>query len=69
MFSINRGTSDSDLYVKKGSKLTTATFDCRPYLTGNDETCTFSNPAAADYYVMLQGYATFSGVTLVAHAP
>ena len=68
VFSITGGSGDADLYVKKGSKPTTATFDCRPYLTGNNETCTFSNPAAADYYVMLNGYATFSGVTLVGHA-
>jgi serine protease len=63
------GTGDVDLYVKKGSKPTTATYDCRPYINGNTETCTFSSPAASDYYVMLRGYATYSGVTLVAHYP
>ena len=63
------GTGDADLYVRKGSKPTTSTFDCRPYITRNSETCTFANPAAADYYVMVRGYATFTGVTLVGHDP
>ncbi len=66
---ISGGTGDADLYVRKGSKPTTATYDCRPYVNGNTETCTFSNPAATDYYVMLRGYAAYSGVTLVGHYP
>ena len=69
VFSISGGSGDADLYVRKGAKPTTSTFDCRPYLTGNAETCTFTNPAAADYYVMVRGYAAFAGVTLVGHAP
>jgi hypothetical protein len=66
---ISGGTGDADLYVRKGSKPTTSTYDCRPYLNGNNETCTFSSPAAADYYIMLRGYQTYSGVSLVAHYP
>ncbi|MDB4952963.1 MAG: hypothetical protein JWO36_532 [Myxococcales bacterium] len=69
VFSISGGSGDADLYVRKGSKPTTSTFDCRPYLTGNTETCTFSSPTATDYYVMLRGYAAYSGVTLVGHYP
>ena len=63
------GTGDCDLYVKKGAKPTTSTYDCRPYLNGNAEKCTFSAPAAADYYIMLRGYAAYSGLSLVAHYP
>ena len=63
-FNISGGSGDADMYVRRGAKPTTATYDCRPYLTGNNETCTFSSPVAADYYVMLRGYAAFSGVTL-----
>jgi hypothetical protein len=33
------------------------------------ETCTINSPAAGDYFVMTRGFATFSGVTLVGHAP
>ena len=45
---------------------TTSTYSCRPYLTGNTETCTTSSTQAGDYYVMLRGYQTFSGVRLIA---
>ena len=63
-FNISGGTGDADLYVRKGSAPTTSTYDCRPYLTGNSETCTFSSPAAATYYVNVRAYAAYSGVTL-----
>jgi serine protease len=63
------GTGDVDLYVRKGSKPTTSTFDCRPFINGNNETCTITNPAAADYFIMLRGFASYSGVSLVAHFP
>ncbi len=58
------GSGDADLYVKFGSPPTTSTYDCRPYLNGNNETCTFNNPSAGTWYVMLRAYSTFSGVTL-----
>lgn len=58
------GTGDADLYVKLGQVPTTASYDCRPNLPGNYETCTFPTPAAGTYYIMLVGYAAFSGVSL-----
>lgn len=66
MISSSSGTGDADLYVLKGSAPTTANHDCRPYLSGNDETCTFAEPAAGLWYINLNGYKTFSGVTLTA---
>jgi len=60
------GTGDADLYVKKGSAPTTTSYDCRPYVSGNTETCTFNSPAAATYYIKLRGYTAFSGVSLKA---
>ncbi len=60
------GTGDVDLYVKKGSAPTTTSYDCRPYVSGNTETCTFNAPAAATYYIKLRGYTAFSGVSLKA---
>ncbi len=64
-FSISGGTGDADLYVKFGSAPTLSSYDCRPYVTGNSETCNISNVQAGTYYVMLNGYAAFSGVSLV----
>jgi serine protease len=63
-FSISGGTGDSDLYVKAGALPSTSTFDCAPYLSGNSETCIFNNPAPGSWYVMLHGFASFSGVSL-----
>jgi pseudolysin/vibriolysin len=60
------GSGDADLYVKKGSNPTTSSYDCRPYKTGNSETCTFSSPGAGTYYIMINGYSSFSGVSLKA---
>ncbi len=60
------GTGDADLYTRQGSKPTTTTYSCRPYLSGNNETCSVSSTVAGDYYIMLRGYSAFSGVTLKA---
>ncbi len=64
-FAISGGTGDADLYVKYGSAPTLNSYDCRPYLNGNNETCNITNVQAGTYYVMLQAYTAFSGVSLV----
>lgn len=61
---ISGGTGDTDLYVKSGSEPTTTSYDCRPYLGGNTETCTFPTPVTGVYYIVLRGYSAYSGVTL-----
>lgn len=60
------GTGDGDLYVRRGAQPTTSSYDCRPYRTGNNESCAFTNPQAATYHISIRAYSTFSGVTLVA---
>ena len=63
-FTIAGGSGDADMYVRFGSAPTTATYDCRPYLNGNNETCNIATAQAGTYYVMLRGYSAYSGVTL-----
>jgi vibriolysin len=63
---ISGGTGDVDMYTKLGARPTLSVYDCRPYQTGNAETCTVTAPAAGTYYVMLNAYSAFSGVTLTA---
>lgn len=63
------GTGDADLYVRQGSQPTTTTYTCRPYLSGNAETCTINNPAAGTWYVSVRGYSSYSGVALTATVP
>jgi secreted trypsin-like serine protease len=64
IFQISGGTGDADLYVRRGSAPTTSTFDCRPFLDGNNETCTFNTPASGTYFIGIRGFSAFSGVTL-----
>jgi len=63
--SMSGGSGDADLYVRRGSAPTTSSYDCRPYRVGNNETCTFNAPMAGTYHIMVRGYSTFSGVSLV----
>src|SRR3546814_4435219 len=58
-------TGDADMYVKFGSAPTDTSYDCRPYKSGNAESCTFATPSAGTYYVRLKAYSAFSGVSLV----
>ena len=59
-------SGDCDLYVKQGAQPTLSTFDFRPYLSGANETVSVGSPVAGDWYVMLNGYTAYSGVSLVA---
>tara|TARA_R110002167_G_scaffold1108_2_gene4746 strand:- start:1527 stop:2252 length:726 start_codon:yes stop_codon:yes gene_type:complete len=63
-FDMSGGTGDADLYVRFGAAPTTATYDCRPYANGNNESCTGTSDNGT-YYVMMNGYSAFSGVSLV----
>lgn len=60
------GSGDADLYVRVGAKPTTSTYDCRPWRTGNNESCTAASPSPGTYYIMVRGYQAYSGVSLVA---
>ncbi len=59
------GSGDCDLYVKHGAQPTLSTFDYRPYLDGANETVSVASPAGGDWYIMLHGYTSYSGVSLV----
>lgn len=47
---------DADLYVRQDQRATDADYDCRPFRTGNSETCTFSSPASAWWYIRVDAY-------------
>ncbi|WNG21013.1 M14 family zinc carboxypeptidase [Cystobacter fuscus] len=70
---VSGGSGDADLYVRYGELPTSSAYDCRPYASGNNETCGGSgnteNPLqtkAGGWFVMLNPYSSFSGVTLTA---
>lgn len=62
--SISGGSGDADLYMRYGSQPTTSAYDCRPYLSGNNETCSFNNPSAGTWHIGIRAYSAYSGVTL-----
>ena len=64
-FAMSGGTGDADMYVKFGSASTDTVYDCRPFASGNMETCSFAAPQAGTYHVSLKAYTAFSGVSLV----
>ena len=62
MVSASGGTGDADLYTRAGQAPTTATFDCRSWAGGNNETC--SNQATnTELFYMLRAYSNFTGVS------
>ncbi|MFY0566569.1 M20/M25/M40 family metallo-hydrolase [Archangium lansingense] len=63
-FDLSGGTGDADMHVKFGAEPTSSSYDCRPYKSGNVETCTFATPSAGTYYVKLNGYSAASGMSL-----
>jgi hypothetical protein len=63
-FAISGGSGDADMYVRFGAAPTDSNYDCRPYVGGNNETCTGTSTGGT-YYVRVKAYSTFSGVSLV----
>ena len=64
--SMSGGTGDADLYVRKGAKATSRNYDCRPFLDGNNESCSLNSGQGGKYYITLNGYRAFTGVSIVA---
>jgi hypothetical protein len=58
------GTGDVDLFVRPGRLPTTAAYTCRSITPTATESCTVELPAAGDWYVLLDAYSAYSGVTL-----
>ena len=63
-FAITGGSGDADMYIRHGAQSTSTAYDCRPYKTGNEETCVMPTPAAGTWYIDIQGYSAVSGLTL-----
>src|SRR5690606_28926484 len=63
-FATSGGSGDGDLYVRFGSNPTTSTYDCRSWASGNTDTCNITTAQAGTYYVMINAYSSFSGMSL-----
>ena len=56
------GSGDADIYVRKGAQPTDSDYDCRPYDSHTDETCTLDGPG--EFYVSINGWADNSDFSL-----
>ena len=65
-FKTTGGTGDADIYEKMGSAPTTSSYTQKSDGSTTVETIAVSNPPAGTYYVLVNAYATFSGVSLTA---
>lgn len=66
VFQMSGGSGDADLYVRRGAPPTSSSYDCRPYLNGNNESCSFASPQGGTWHVMIQAFSAYSGASLVA---
>jgi hypothetical protein len=57
-------TGDADLYVRYNAQPTTSSYNCRPYLSGSNESCTISSPSAGTWYACSRGYSAYTKVTM-----
>jgi len=63
-FVMSGGTGDADMYIKRGAQPTSSSYDCRPYKSGNNESCSFTSPTADTWHIGVYGYSAASGVSL-----
>lgn len=59
------GTGDADLYVRRGARPTSATYDCRPYREGSAESCVVAG--GGPVYVSVNGYRAADIDLIVQH--
>ena len=62
--SMSGGTGDADMYLKFADKPTKTQYDCRPFETGNSESCHIANPEAGIYHLGLFAYDAYSSVSV-----
>lgn len=68
----NGSAGDPDLYVRFGRAPTRGSggYDCRPYLSGAEETCSLDVPSSdSQAFVMVHGYAAGNYSLTVVHTP
>ena len=58
------GVGDGDLYVRRDVAPTKGNYDCRPFLSGNEETCTIESPDEGMMHVGIHGFSNVSGVSM-----
>lgn len=60
------GPGDADIYVRPLTPPTTSTYTCVSFNGGNSEKCTILSPQAGTWYILVDAWETFSGLSLTA---
>ncbi len=63
-FTLQGGTGDADLFVKRDAEPTDVVFDCASAGATSNESCVFNAPQAGTWYVRIVAFSAYSGVTL-----
>jgi hypothetical protein len=63
-FTLQGGTGDADLFVKRGFEPNDVIFDCVSAGATSNETCSFTAPQAGPWFVRIAAFSAYSGVTL-----
>jgi vibriolysin len=65
-FQTSGGSGDADLYVKFGSAPTLNSYDCRSAGATTAESCVINPAQSGTYYVMINAYSAYSGMSFTA---
>lgn len=63
IFTISGGIGEAELYTKLNAAPTDSSYDCRPHVPGNSETCFYATPSAGTYHIRIKADSAFSGVS------
>ncbi len=66
VFKISGGSGNADMYIRRGARPTTTTWDHRPMKPDNTESVSIDNPQGGIWYVMLKGTTAYRGLTIEA---
>ena len=68
LITTGQGSGDVDMYVRRETppSLRNPTGDCASTGDFTDEMCDLANPTAGNWYILLFGWESYSGVTLTA---
>jgi hypothetical protein len=65
-FTLAGGSGDADIYVRRGTPPTNASFTFFSFNGGNGELITVNNPQSGTWYVLVDAFETYAGATLTA---
>jgi hypothetical protein len=63
---VGGGSGDVDIFVRRDAIPTSSAYDCLSENPDTTESCVITAPPQGTYYILLMGYAAYSGVTLTA---